>query len=149
MLKRLKEIFDSEEIKSTDELNEKNLHLAAAILFFEIAKSDHELEEVEMRRLEKILRENWSLDENTLNDLIAIAGKESDLSASLYEQINIINKNFDKDKKYKLVLDLWKIAWSDGEIHHYEEHLIRRISDLLYVPHSEFIRAKHKAENSH
>tara|TARA_Y100001935_G_scaffold255632_1_gene270239 strand:- start:18709 stop:19155 length:447 start_codon:yes stop_codon:yes gene_type:complete len=146
MLKKLKDLFDFESSHDTD-VSEENIHLAAAILFFEIAKSDHQLEETEINQLEKILRDNWSLNDNTLNDLLDTAMRESDLSASLHEQIEIINKNFNQEKKYKLVFDLWKIAWSDGEIHHYEEHLIRRISDLLYIPHSEFIKAKHKAHN--
>ena len=33
-------------------------------------------------------------------------------------------------------------AFADGEVDKYEEHLIRRISDLLHVPHRQFIAAK-------
>jgi uncharacterized tellurite resistance protein B-like protein len=37
------------------------------------------------------------------------------------------------------------VALADREIHHHEEALVRRLADLLHVPHREFIRAKHLA----
>ena len=46
------------------------------------------------------------------------------------------------DEKFVLIKTLWRVAAADGDIHRYEDHLIRRIADLLYVPHSDFIRAK-------
>ena len=42
----------------------------------------------------------------------------------------------------------WKIAYADHELHRYEEHVIRRLSDLIHVPHHEFIAAKHRVENT-
>ena len=40
---------------------------------------------------------------------------------------------------------LWRVAYADGDLDKYEEHLVRRIADLIHVPHSVFIRMKHKA----
>jgi uncharacterized tellurite resistance protein B-like protein len=41
--------------------------------------------------------------------------------------------------------ELWRAAYSDGALHEYEEHLIRRIADLLHLSHSQFIGAKLRA----
>ena len=44
----------------------------------------------------------------------------------------------------KLVERLWRVALMDGAIDAYEDQLIRRLADLLYVGHTEFILAKHR-----
>ena len=45
-----------------------------------------------------------------------------------------------------LIENLWRIAFADGELHHYEEHVIRRIAGLIHVSHMDFIAAKLRAE---
>jgi len=40
---------------------------------------------------------------------------------------------------------LWRLALSDATIHELEEHVIRKLSELLYVPHGRFIAAKQAA----
>ena len=35
-----------------------------------------------------------------------------------------------------------KILMADDEVDKYEEHLVRRIAELLYVSHRDYIRAK-------
>ncbi|WP_197476224.1 TerB family tellurite resistance protein, partial [Oleiphilus sp. HI0043] len=63
------------------------------------------------------------------------------------EHTDLINKKFDSDSKYRLILAMWKIAYADSDIDRYEEHLIRKVSDLIYIPHTLFIKAKHEASN--
>ena len=123
----------------------RRLHLAAAILLFEVARSDHQVDAHELVRLERVLREQWSLDDSELQELLEVAGREAELAASLHEQVATVNRNYSREQKYALLLGLWQVACADGGIHHYEEHLVRRLADLLYIPHSEFIRAKHQA----
>jgi len=125
--------------------DERGLHLAAATLLFEVAKADHQLDPVEIERLRQVLRENWKLDGEDLSDLLEVAERESDNSASLYRQLDLLNGQLSHEQKYQLMKGLWQVACADGQIHHYEEHLVRRLADLLYVPHREFIRAKHEA----
>ncbi len=125
--------------------DERELHLAAAVLLFEVAKADHQLDPVELQRLQQVLREHWGLDDEALSELLEVAGRASDDSVSLHRQLDLLNERLDPAEKFRLMTGLWRVACADGEIHHYEEHLLRRLADLLYVPHSEFIRAKHLA----
>jgi len=37
-----------------------------------------------------------------------------------------------------------KMAYADHELDKYEEHLLRRLAELLHVPHKDFIQTKHK-----
>jgi len=143
MLKALARLFEPTAVSPVDDA--PRLHLAAAVLLFEVAKSDHRVEPRELQRLEAVLREQWQLDARELAELMDVASRESDLSASLHQQVDTVNRNFSQAQKYDLLLGLWQVACSDGGIHHYEEHLVRRLADLLYIPHSDFIRAKHQA----
>jgi len=34
------------------------------------------------------------------------------------------------------------VVFADAEMEKYEEHLVRKLADLLYVPHSQFIATK-------
>jgi uncharacterized tellurite resistance protein B-like protein len=42
---------------------------------------------------------------------------------------------------------MWRVAHADLELDMYEDHLVRKIAELLYVPHTEFITAKHRARS--
>lgn len=125
--------------------DERALHLASAILLFEVAKADHQLDRAEVERLQQVLREYWDLEQGTLDELLEIAERESDNAASLHRQLDLLNDSLSPQRKFQLMYGLWRIACADGQIDPYEEHLVRRLADLLYVPHREFIRAKLEA----
>ena len=46
---------------------------------------------------------------------------------SLYKQLNPVS------------IAIWKIAFIDGVVDMHEEYLVRKIADLLHVPHTAFI----------
>jgi len=135
---------DPEEEKT----DERALHLASAVLLFEVAKSDHQLDEAEVDRLRLELRRHWQLDDSELLELLEMAEREARTNASLHAQVDLINSHFAPPRKYELLKGLWQVACADGRIHHYEEHLVRRLADLLHIPHREFIRAKHEVLNA-
>ena len=78
-------------------------------------------------------------------DLLARAEERADDATSLYEFTQHVNRQLDHDQKAHVVELLWRVAYADGDLDKYEEHLVRRIADLIHVPHSVFIRMKHKA----
>ena len=71
-----------------------------------------------------------------------IADKKNNEIISLHELTAIINKEYTYSEKKDLIKMCWDIAYSDGRIDKYEDYTIRKISDLLYVKHSDFIKAK-------
>ena len=42
----------------------------------------------------------------------------------------------------------WKVAFADGNLDQHEQHLIKRIADLLYVRHSDVITSKQRARSA-
>ena len=143
MLNRIRTFFSQTGQEATDD--EAALHLAAAALLIEVAKADHALEWIELDRMKTVLARDWGVDEADLADLVAVAKGASETSISLHEQIDLINRNFSPQQKFVLVRGLWQVACADRRIHHHEEALIRRLADLLYLSHTDFIRSKHQA----
>lgn len=140
---RLKDFFTAPEPEKI--VDEATLHLAAAALLLEIARADHALESVELERMKAVLSRDWGLGQEDLADLVEVARDASETSVSLHRHIDAINSRFSAEQKFDLVRGLWQVAVADREIHHHEEALVRRLADLLYVPHRDFIRAKHLA----
>ena len=142
MLSRLRAYFDQQ---APDVDDEATLHLAAAVLLVEVAKADHSLDPQEIDRLKAVLRRDWGLGDEDLADLVEVAQDASETGVSLHRHIDLINRHFSPRQKVDLVRGLWQVACADGEAHHHEEALIRRLADLIYVSHTDFIGAKHLA----
>ncbi|GAB3307591.1 tellurite resistance TerB family protein [Haliea atlantica] len=137
MIRSLVKLFAVDEQESPAQ-REHRLKLAAAALLVETARSDFE----EDAALEKALRQALDLPDTEVRSLLAEAGTRADHATSLYEFTRVINDHFSPERKRELVALMWQVAWADGSLHHYEEHLIRKVAELIYVPHEDFIRAK-------
>mgnify|MGYP003702136225 FL=1 len=113
------------------------------MLLIEVAKSDHVVRDMQVEQLKDVLKREWALDDSDLSDLLNVARDAAEAHASLYEQVALVNRNFSPQQKFNLVRGLWEVAYANGELHHHEELLIRRLADLMYVSHTDFIRSKH------
>lgn len=119
------------------------LRLATAALFMEIARADFEISTNERDRVLNLLREQFDLDDQQAAELLTMGEQQVNEHSSLYPFTRLINDALSASEKVEVVENLWRIAYADKDLHKYEEHLVRRVSDLLYVPHSQMIRAKH------
>lgn len=120
--------------------------LAAAALMIEVATVDEHFDEREMATLQAELRSQFNLDPRALEQLVRSARSESHEATSLFQFTRCINAEFSNPEKLDLVIGMWRVAYADGELDKYEEHIIRRIAELIYLPHSQFIKAKKLAQ---
>lgn len=118
------------------------LHLASAALLIEVAKADYEDDPREIETVVQLLRERFEIPERELEILMTLADQEVKQATDVFQFTSLVNQHFSAIEKNGLVESLWEVAYADGRVHHYEEHLIRKIAELIYVPHSEFIRGK-------
>ncbi len=118
------------------------LELASAALLFEVIKADHELDEREFASIAEVLRAGSARNAGKVEELLALAQRESSAATSLYEFTSLINEHCDHAEKYSLIRNMWRIAYADSQLSKYEDHLIRKVSDLIHVSHGDFIRAK-------
>jgi len=123
-------------------LSDHQKQLAVAALLVEVAIADHQFSEVELRNLGIILERKFSLSRDELAELISLAKSETNHATSLHQFTQLINHYCTTEEKFKLMKAMWEMAYADGELDKYEDYIIRKVADLIYVPHTEFIRAK-------
>ena len=120
---------------------------ACISLMIEVSLADQSIDESEIESLKKTLSNKFNIEEAQISSLIS-AGKESqEESTSLYEFTRVINDDFSFEEKYDLIKSMWEIALADGNVDKYEEYVIRKVSDLIYISHEEFIKAKMEVKN--
>ncbi len=118
------------------------LDLACAALLTEIMRADHAFDQREADTLQQLLRSLFQLSDAEASELIEKAMTHTGAASDLFQFTDVINRHWQASDKFRLLQGLWQVAYSDQQLDKYEEHMIRRISDLLHIPHSEFIRAK-------
>ena len=144
MIKRIKDLLSNfsnqEEVIEDEKIS--SLDKACSALLIEVAYADKVFDESEINSLRKSLKETYDIDEEIINELISDAKKTIDESTSLYEYTRVVNDEFDYADKLELLSRIWKLAFADGNLDKYEDHLIRKISDLIHISHSDFIKIK-------
>jgi len=143
MLSRLQDYFSTHLAPGVDPDPEHGINLAAAALLIEVARADVAVDEAEARCIEDLLVATLGLGRDEVGDLVELARAEIDEGASLHQFTHLINQHYDIAAKRRFMEQLWRVAWSDGRLHHYEEHLLRRLAELLHLRHHEFMKAKH------
>jgi uncharacterized tellurite resistance protein B-like protein len=126
--------------------DEHGLHLATAALLFEMQRADFEENEEERKVLERVLQQTFALSKEETRELARLAQREAEDSVSLHQFTRLINQQFSPEEKVRVVEMLWQVAFADGRIDRYEEALVRKIAELIYVPHKAFIQARHRAQ---
>jgi uncharacterized tellurite resistance protein B-like protein len=121
---------------------EQARNLAVAALLVEVLRADYDVSAAERRQVIDGIRGLLGLDAAESESLLEVAGQRVDAAHDLHQFTSEVNRAFSADEKIALVEQLWRVAQADASVHKYEEHLIRRIADLLHVPHRDFIAAK-------
>jgi uncharacterized tellurite resistance protein B-like protein len=147
MKKILLKFLTIESIES-DPINlEHALRVATAVLLVEVTRADFIVQPSEKMRLRQLLERQFSLSTAELDALMDEAEADADRLVSTQHITRLLNEHYDHAMKLRVVEMMWQLVYADGNKDHYEEHLIRQVADLLYISHSEFIQARHKAES--
>ena len=106
------------------------------------SKKFFQFHRIEKTSLKLTLMETYAIEEADIDEIIKDAENTVAESTSLYGYTRIVNDEFEYDDKLSLLKNLWKVAYADGNLDKYEEHLIRKISDLIHISHSDYINIK-------
>jgi uncharacterized tellurite resistance protein B-like protein len=148
MLKSIQNIFKRKENESAVDSKKSEQELAYASLLIEVINSDNKFDDRERDKLLEILSSKLEIQKEELDNFTELAQKKSEDSTSLYEFTREINDQYEYEEKVSLITDLWGIAYSDGKLDKYEDYVIRKIADLIYVSHTDFIKSKLKVKNA-
>ncbi len=142
--------FFKKHIKSSpaglEEVSEHSLQLATAALLIEMMRADAEITEDERRMVMKTIRTRFHLAQEESSALLHFAEEKIRKATGYYEFTSLINKGFTYEQKVKVIENLWEIAFTDKSIDKHEEHMVRKIADLIYVEHKDFIETKLRAK---
>ena len=118
------------------------IELTAAVLAYEIARSDGDIDNNELSILmEEIEKIAIKVGKESL-EILKIVESYSKDSVSFYEFIEDINKNYSKEEKLSLLNFMWKTAYADGKLDVNEERIVRRVADLIMIKDIEVLKLK-------
>ena len=144
MLNSLLERIRSQGREPTVE-DDRLIPLAAATLMMEVAWADHDIAEEETAVIRLALSQQFGLVEQEIDEVISSSVTEHEESVGLYGFTRTLVEAWDEPARFDLVVKLWQLALADDKIDRFEEHMIRKIAELLYVSHKRFIEAKQQA----
>jgi uncharacterized tellurite resistance protein B-like protein len=153
MIKRLFiQVIESISVAAPTEANvldrEAALRLATAVLMIDVARADYVFDESEFDRVLQLIETHFKLTPQQAAELVNEAGEKADDLISAYEFTEMLHKHLDEEEKARIVGLLWQIAYADGRLDKYEDALVLKISDLLYVSRGRVMRLKHDAEQA-
>lgn len=139
-------VTDATETVAAD--REAALRLATAVLMIDVARADHVFEESEFDRVLQLVEKHFDLTPEQAAELVNEAGEKADDLISAHEFTKTLHQHLDEEEKARIVGLLWQIAYADGRLDKYEDSLVLKISDLLYVSRGRVMRLKHDAEQN-
>lgn len=124
----------------------ERIQIATCVILLEVAKSDDEFSSIEKTTLTAILKKKFDLSSEAIEELLNIAHKKREESIDIWQFTNLINQNYTKKEKKKIVEAAWKIIYSDEKLDKYEDHFVHKLTKLLQLKHKDLIEAKLKVK---
>ena len=151
MLSKITDFFNSNmhtEPHESPADNSDRISRATCALLLEIAHADSEFSDEEKEKIIITLKNKFNLNSSDAQSLIDLADLERKESLDLWQFTNLINQNFTREEKIKVIEVLWSVVYVDGKVDMHEEYLMRKLSFLLNIDHSDMIDTKIRARNA-
>ncbi|EKE87668.1 TerB family tellurite resistance protein [Idiomarina xiamenensis] len=115
--------------------------LLALVLMIEISRADFDEDEHEQRQALQYLQDEYRLSSEQADEAYRVASSIADNAASLHDYTHQL-KQLEYGERVNLLKSLWQTAYADNVLDPYEEAMLRKIADLLYISHPDYIRTK-------
>jgi len=149
MLKVLKNLFDNAQVdaKPASGFERRQLYFAVAVLLHEARRADYVEGEVESAPAERALAELFGLERAQAAALLEEARTKAQQVNSFYAPLSVVKRDFSLEDRIRLVEHLWRVTYADGQLNYYEDHYVRKIAHLLYVPNTQSMLARNRARS--
>jgi uncharacterized tellurite resistance protein B-like protein len=124
------------------------IKVATALLLVEVERADFAEDITESAETLRLLRERFDLSDEEAELLVAEARQTADHAASLQAFTRRLHEALTEDEKRELIEMLWNVALADSRLDKHEDHLVRKIADLLYVSHGDLIRIRNRVKGA-
>ena len=147
MLKALKTLFDDTPSaqNALPGHEQRHLQLAVASVLHEAARVDLKEGPGEHAAAERALASLFGISPAESKALLEEGRERARRLTSYYAPISVIKRDFDLPRRVQLIEHLWRVAYADGRLDQYEDHYVRKIAHLLYVPNTQCILARNRA----
>lgn len=127
---------------TTNENHEEKIRLATAAVLLDTAYADQSFSLAEEKNVVEYLRKNFNLSEESALQLVEAAAELRNHTIDHWNLTHMIRKSASLEERIEMVKAMWRIAYADGNLHQYEEYLVRKMADLLGLEHHVMIEAK-------
>ena len=149
MLNAIREFFEAHMGASGSASDARHaIQLATAALLVEVARLDSEIDAAERAAMLRAVRQKFGLGDDEAATLIGLAEAEARAATDYYQFTSLINRHFSQEQRQRVVELMWQVAYADAELSAHEQHVMRKIADLLYVSHGAYIAAKLRARDA-
>ncbi len=147
MISTIKKYFDKQIASGTEsgDTTKHRLQVATAAMLIEMARADFDVHPEEIEQVRQAVQTTFGLSQTDAEELIRLAEEEAKQATDYYQFTSLINKGFSQEEKIQVVELMWQVAYADGHMDKYEDHLVRKLANLMHVSHKDFIATKHRA----
>lgn len=146
MLDLIKKAIGFNNTPATHAVHDKRrVELLAAVLLLEAAQADFHCSESELLHIVETVKSMFNLPVEQAEELLEFAKSERGKAVDIYQFTRQANEQMSRGQKVALLDAVWRIIYVDGKISKYEEHFARRLTNLLWLEHKDFIEAKIRA----
>jgi len=146
MFKALKRLFEEPDPGRAPGAEPRALYLAVATLLHESTRVDLESRPAEQAAAARALAALFGLPPGECEQLLAEGRQRAQQLTSYFRPVSVIKRGFSLDQRIRFVEHLWRIAYADGKLDPYEDHFVRKIAHLLYVPNTQCMVARSRAQ---
>jgi uncharacterized tellurite resistance protein B-like protein len=151
LLNSLKDLFEAIRPPTAAETRaeqQRLLRLAAAVLLVEVMRAESRIGDAERRAVVQALHAEFALGDDEVQRLLELALQTSREATDYYVFTSRINQEFDLPHKLQMVEHMWRVVYADGKLGAHENHVMRKLADLLYIPHGAYVNAKTRAQRA-
>ena len=131
---------------SAESSPEHTLQLATAVLLIEVMRSDADSTDEEQATILNILKERFQLPDAEVAQLSELGHRTAKTANDLHQFTSLINRGLELSEKVRIIEYLWQVAYADNHINAHENHLMRRMADMLHISHGDYVAAKMRAK---
>jgi uncharacterized tellurite resistance protein B-like protein len=121
---------------------EEAVRTATAAILLDIAYADDSFSMAEEARLLEFLRGRFGLSEEHARDLLETADSIRARTIDHWNLTNTIRSSVPLSDRIEIVRTMWRLVYTDTDLHQYENYLVRKLADLLGIEHHVMIEAK-------
>ena len=148
MLDSIRDFFDRKIARDAPSSERHTLELATAALLVEVVRSDAGIAPSEQHAVLRAVREKFSLSDDEALTIFRLAEEQVRTANDYYQFTSLINRHFDQQQKQHVIELMWRVAYADAELAAHENHVLRRIAELLHVTHGDYIAAKMRVRDA-